>query len=589
MATIPFYNYLILAALLAGALFSLYMGLKKYQGRISHGKPWFTKEAAKEKFNRETFLQRGLMTSRLKKRPVAGLFHGTMFIGALILIFGHAVYALGIVGIPVYEGWFGFLVMKLGRDVGGLMLFTGVAFFLVRRFFAPDRLTAGGKTRPGFERGEAILLLIVVAGFITEGFRLAYESSPDHAEFIGSLVGYALSGIFAPEDNLLGFQAMWWIHGLMGCAFIAMIAHSPFVHMILGPTNSAFAHKRGGINLPAIDFDAMEADESGEEPTFGASRLKDLTQKNLLDASACLWCGRCHEVCPAAQTGKDLSPKKVMATCAEYLEQGKFDDATLLEVLGKEAIFNCTTCAACVEECPVSNNPAEVILAFRRHFVMDLSDMPDTMAAANANMEKRGHPFVGTGSSPEAWRKGIEVPFFEPGKSEYLLWIGCSVTYEERAQEIARAMVKILEAAGVSYGILEEARCTGDAAKMMGNEMQFVEMATDNIEAFKEQQIQKVITMCAHCFNSFDRYYPELGADWKTIPHSVFLDELISQGKLQIANKSDEKITFHDPCYLARHNGIVDAPRNVISAVGELIEMPRNGKESFCCGAGGGN
>jgi hypothetical protein len=208
------------------------------------------------------------MTSRLKKRPVAGIFHGTMFIGALILIFGHAVYALGIVGIPVYEGWFGFLVMKLGREVGGLMLFTGVAFFLVRRFFAPDRLTAGGKTRPGFERGEAILLLIVVAGFITEGFRLAYESSPDHAEFIGSLVGYALSGIFDAEDNLLGFQAMWWIHGLMGCAFIAMIAHSPFVHMILGPTNSAFAHKRGGINLPAIDFDAMEADESGEEPTF---------------------------------------------------------------------------------------------------------------------------------------------------------------------------------------------------------------------------------------------------------------------------------------------------------------------------------
>jgi Fe-S oxidoreductase len=323
--------------------------------------------------------------------------------------------------------------------------------------------------------------------------------------------------------------------------------------------------------------------------SFGAARLADLTQKNLLDASACLWCGRCHEVCPAAQTGKDLSPKKVMAICAEYIEDGKFNDDSLIDVLGQDAIFACTTCAACVEECPVSNNPAEVILEFRRHFVMDRSEMPETMAAANRNLESREHPFVGTSSNPQDWRKDLEVPFFEPGKTEYLLWIGCSVTYEERAQEIARAMVKILEAAGVSYGIFEEARCTGDPAKMMGNEMQFVEIAEANIEDFKEQKIQKVITMCAHCYNSFDRYYPELGADWQTIPHSVFIDELQAQGKLVLAAKSDEKITFHDPCYLARHNDIVDAPRNVIASVGQLIEMPRTKKESFCCGAGGGN
>ena len=596
MDTIPVYNYIILAALLTGALYSLFIGLKKYKERIEHGKPYFgsnkiTSEGLKAKFNQETFIHRGLMTGRLKKRPVAGTFHGIMFIGALILIFGHAVFVFDFIGVPVYDGWFGFLVMKLGRELGGIMLFTGVAFFLIRRLNPPERLTAGDKTRPGFERGEAILLLIVIAGFLTESFRLAFDT-PSSGEFLGSAIGSVLLDIFGKEGTILGFKTMWWIHGLMGCAFIAMIAHSPFSHMILGPTNSAFANKRGGINLPPINFDFDEDEEESEEeeePVFGASRLKDLTQKNLLDASACLWCGRCHEVCPAAQTGKDLSPKKVMATCAEYMEQGKFDDASLLEVLGKEAIFNCTTCAACVEECPVSNNPAEIILEFRRHYVMDLSEMPDTMAAANRNLESREHPFVGTSSNPEDWRKGLDVPFFEPGETEYLLWIGCSVTYEERAQEIARAMVKILEAAGVSYGIFEEARCTGDPAKMMGNEMQFVEIAEQNIEEFKEQQIQKVITMCAHCYNSFDRYYPELGADWQTIPHSVLIDELISQGKLTIAEKTNEKITFHDPCYLARHNGIVDAPRNVVSSIGQLIEMPRNQKESFCCGAGGGN
>ncbi|PLW69181.1 heterodisulfide reductase-related iron-sulfur binding cluster [Pseudohalioglobus lutimaris] len=593
MDIIPTYNYFILAALLLGALYSLYLGLRKYLRRVEQGRPWFgeklTLDGARARFNAATFIKRGLMTSRLKQRPVAGSFHGIMFIGALLLIFGHAVFMLDFVGIDVYQGWFGYLFLQLGREVGGILLFTGVAFFLIRRLNPPDRLTAGGKTRSGFERGEAFLLVIVIAGFITEGFRLAFEVSPGNGEFLGSAIGAVLSRTFGEEGSMLGMQIMWWVHGLMGCAFIAMIAHSPFSHMLLGPTNSAFAHKLPGINLPPINFDFDEDDDGEEEMSFGAAKLADLTQKNLLDASACLWCGRCHEVCPAAQTGKDLSPKRVMAVCAEFMEEDKFDDDSLIDVLGQEAMFACTTCAACVEVCPVSNNPAEVIVEFRRHFVMDRSEMPETMAAANRNLESRGHPFVGTASNPEDWRKGLDVPFFQPGITEYLLWIGCSVAYEERAQEIARAMVKILEAAGVSYGIFEEAGCTGDPAKMMGNEMQFVEIAETNIEEFKDKQIQKVITMCAHCYNSFDRYYPELGADWQTIPHSVFIEDLQAQGKLVMAAKSDEKITFHDPCYLARHNNIVDAPRNVIASVGELIEMPRSKKESFCCGAGGGN
>lgn len=591
MDIIPTYSYFILAALLLCAFYSLLLGLQKYRRRIEHGKPWFndknSAQGAAGKFNTKTFIQRGLMTSRLKKRPVAGSFHGIMFIGALLLIFGHAVFTLDFIGIPVYEGWFGYIFLKLGRELGGIMLFTGVAFFLIRRMYPPQRLTAADKTRPGFERGEIFLLLIVIAGFLTEGFRLAFEVSDDNGEFLGSALGRALFDLFGEEGSILGMQVMWWVHGLMGCAFIAMITHGPFSHMLLGPANSAFARDESAINLPPINFDLD--DDSADDLRFGATRLADLTQKNLLDASACLWCGRCHEVCPAAQTGKDLSPKKVMAICAEFMEQDKFDDDSLIDVLGHDAMFACTTCAACVEECPVSNNPAEVILEFRRHFVMDRSEMPETMAAANRNLESRGHPFVGTGANPEDWRKGLDVPVFEPGKTEYLLWIGCSVTYEERAQEIARAMVRILEAAEVSYGIFEEARCTGDPAKMMGNEMQFVEIAEANIEEFKEQKIQKVITMCAHCYNSFDRYYPELGADWQTIPHSVFIDELQSQGKLVLAARSDEKITYHDPCYLARHNGIVDAPRNVIASVGHLIEMPRSKKDSFCCGAGGGN
>ena len=595
MEQITVLDYLVLTVVLCAALASLYIGLRKRARAIGRGKPYFGEspdtQAVMAKVNKQSFISRGLMTSRLMNRPVAGTFHSMLFIGALILIFGHAAYALKFVGVSVYEGWFGAVVMEFGREIGGVMLFVGVLFFLLRRLHPPERLTAGGKTRTGFERGEIILLTIVVLGFLTEGLRLAFEPSASGLEFFGSAIGPVLHDMLGEDGSIFGFKLMWWIHGLAGSSFIAVIAYSPFSHMILGPVNSALANKRDGLNLPPINFDFDEEgeDDEDEEMRFGAARLVDLSQKNLLDADACLWCGRCHEVCPAAQTGKDLSPKKVMATVAEYLQAGKFDDDDLIDVLGFDAMFNCTTCAACVEVCPVSNNPADTIMEFRRHFVMDRSEMPDTMAAANRNLESQEHPFVGTSANPGDWRQGLDVPVFEPGVTEYLLWLGCSVTYEERAQEIARAMVKILEAANISYGILEESRCTGDPAKMMGNEMQFVELAEANIEDFREQKIQKVITMCAHCYNSFDRYYPELGADWQTIPHTVLLDQLIGEGKLSIAGKTDEKITFHDPCYLARHNGIVEQPRNVISAVGQLIEMPRKEKQSFCCGAGGGN
>ncbi|QDX80132.1 hypothetical protein B9N43_01980 [Denitratisoma sp. DHT3] len=589
MYSISAINYAILTVLLCGALYSLYLGLRKYWGRIAQGKPYFGKEITREavlaKVNWHTFLQRGLLLSRLMKRPASGIAHLLLFFGAVIEILGHGLFPLSFIGIDIYGGWFGHFVMELGREVAGIMMLLGILFLLVRRLAPPDRLTVH-KTRRGFESMEILLLLIVLAGFTAEAFRLTDPAAKSQVEFFGRAIASLLGGL---DSGVLagGNQAMWWVHGLMGLAFIALIAHTPMSHMVLGPTNSALANKRSGINMPPIDFEAEE--EDGKEVVFGAAKLSDLTQKHLMDFSTCLWCGRCHEACPAAQTGKPLSPKNIMAVCAEYLEQGKMDDAGLIDTLGQEAIFNCTTCGACVEQCPVSNSPAEAILEFRRNFVMDRSEMPDTMAAANANLEKRGHPFIGTGANPDDWKKGLDVPVFEPGETEYLLWIGCSVTYEERAQQIARAMVKILETAGISYGVLEESRCTGDPAKMMGNEMQFQEIAMTNIEEFQEMRIQKVITMCAHCFNSFDRYYPELGADWQTIPHSVLIDQLIQAGKLTVVQNSDEKITFHDPCYLARHNDIVDETRSVVSAVGQLIEMPRNRKDSFCCGAGGGN
>lgn len=580
-------EYFILAVLLSAALAALVVGMRRHRLRAAQGRAEAAGDTGSKRiFGRDinpgAFVHRALLTERLWKRPVAGLAHTLLLGGAVLEILGHGSFAFSFVGADVYAGWFGTVVMRWGRELAGLAMLLGVIFFLVRRLGRYERLVKGGE-RKGFVPMEVLLLVTIVAGFVAEAFRLAALSQPSSGEFVGNALAAGLRGLGA-GTVARGDMLMWWGHGLLGLAFITLIAYTPLSHMLLGSANSALARKRPGIQLAPIDFDAEEG-----ELRLGAARLADLPQKSLFDTSACVGCGRCQEACPAAQTGKALSPKTVMLTCADYLAQGRADDPQLIEDIGSEAIFDCTTCAACIEECPVSNAPAEIILELRRNLVMDRSEMPDTLALVNRNLESRGHPFTGTAANPDDWCKGLDVPLFEAGTTEYLLWLGCAVTYEERAQEVARAMVRILDAAGVSWGVLGEARCTGDPAKMGGNEIQFVEMAQDNIETFRERGIQKVVTMCAHCFNSFDRYYPELGADWVTIPHSVLIEELIAAGRLQVERDEDDLITFHDPCYLARHNDIVEEPRRVLSSVGKLIEMPRSRKDSMCCGAGGCN
>lgn len=595
MHLIPISSYVLLTFLLLAAGASVLFGLFRIWQGVRRGKPFFAKEAPtslseiRARVNWDAFVRRGLLTSRLKDEPAAGFFHGLVFVSSIWLILTHALYPLVFVGIDPFAGAFGYLVMSFGKDLAGVGLAVGLCFFLARRLLVKSERVEKPRRRRGFVAMEIFLVAAVVAGYFAEAARIAHTQEPHAGKFLGNPLALWLGANVSFES----YHLAWWIHGLLGLGFMAAIAHTPISHILLGPINSAFAARRSGISMPSMDLglddDDEEEEDDEEEFALGATKLVDLGQKSLLDFATCLWCGRCHDACPATETGKSLSPKGVMLTCAQYLAEGRLDDDTLIDAVGKDAIFDCVTCGACVEVCPVSINPPETILEFRRHFTMERSDMPDTMAAANRNLESREHPFVGTGANPEDWRQGLDVPIFAKGETEYLLWIGCAVTYEERAQKVARAMVRILEEAGVSYGILEESRCTGDAAKQMGNEVQFVEMAQANIEDFEEQGVQKIITMCAHCFNSFDRYYPELGGNWETIPHSVLIDQLITDGRLSVEKDESQRITLHDPCYLARHNDIVDETRSALRSVGSLVEMPRHGKQSFCCGAGGAN
>jgi len=530
-----------------------------------------------------SFLTRGIVGTRIYKKLFTGVAHGLLFWGMVVLTVGTVlVFANVLFGIPVFRGEFNRLFMGAFLDAAGVAALAGVLFLLVRRLLPPERLTCF-KANTGFILMEVGIIAIIVTGFFMEGARIA-QNGADPGSFVGNWLAAQLAGSGALSAV---HRYLWWTHGLIALALIAYIPYSPLVHLVLAPANAGLDVPVPGPKMGVMDFEAFEG-EGEETPSLGVSKLADFSRKNLLDISTCLKCGRCHEVCPAAQTGKKLSPKGVMVTLAEYLHEGRMEDESLLDTITTDAIFNCTTCAACMEACPVAVNQPNAILRMRQHLLMERSEMPEIMGQANRSLEARHHPFIGTGFGPNDWRKGLDVPIFEKGKTEYLLWIGCSVAYEERAQHIGRAMVAILKNAGVSFGILEENRCTGDPAKQMGNEFLFTEIAGQNIEEFNDLGVTRVITMCPHCFNSFTRHYPLLGAKFDVIPHAVMIRDLVEAGKIALTNNG-QAICYHDPCYLGRHNRFLSEPRQVVSSVGQLVEMPRNGCESFCCGAGGGN
>lgn len=536
-------------------------------------------------FRLKAFLVRGILNARLYRKPASGIAHGFVFWGMVILFIGTILVFLNVLfGLPVFSGGFNHWFMSFLLDLAGLLTLVGIVFFLVRRMIQPDRIRLP-EARKGFVLVSGLLGLILITGFIIEGARIAAAAGPLEA---GAFAGNFLAlNLISPALALEIHTVTWWAHGLLSLGFLAYIPYSPLVHIVLAPVNVGFADPAPNVKMGVMDFSAFENEDAEELPALGADKLVDFTRKRFLDFSSCLWCGRCQEVCPAYNTDKPLSPKGVMVTLANQLAAGKLHES-LIDAISMDAIFNCTTCAACMETCPVGINQPKIIMRFRQNLVMEQSRIPELMGKAVASLEQRAHPFFGTGSGAAEWRKDLDVPIFEPGQTEYLLWIGCSVTYEQRAQKIGRAMVRILQKAGVSFGILEESRCTGDPAKQMGNEFLFAEIAQQNIDDFSALGIKKIITLCPHCFNSFSRHYPKLGGEYEVIPHGSFIKTLMDGKKLNLVRK-DQRITYHDPCYLGRRNGIYDDPRTVIAGVGGLVEMPQHRNESFCCGGGGGN
>lgn len=537
--------------------------------------------------------------SVFKKRPIIALLHALVFYGFVYY---------GLVNIvDAWEGFFPFHArggiwgpFNLLADLltGGVLV--GILGLAIRRFlvrpkdfhFGPSVPLREGVTS-GILRDSSIvagfILLHVGSRLLSKAAELALEGADAYQP-----IGSTLAGIFTlmePATVEVLRHVFWW--GALGSilVFIPYFPRSKHIHIFMAPVNLALRKEKAGV-LEPMDFE--------KEESFGAAKLEDFAWPRLLDAYSCIMCNRCQEACPAYATGKALSPAAIVINERYELNRilpsfsaGEQSPRPLLEfALNEEAAWACTTCNACVEVCPVGNEPMLHILDVRRERVLMQAEFPGGLKKAFTSMEGEGNPF---GISPDdrlAWAE--KLPFAVPTteqnpKAEVLYWVGCAASYDPRAQKIAQSLVEILTAAGVNWAVLgRQEKCTGDAARRAGNEYLFSQLATENVESLNALNPKLIVTTCPHCFHTLKNEYPQFGGHYQVKHHSEFINELLQSGKLRAPAGSDGAVTFHDPCYLGRHNGVYDPPREVVKAMASNLKEPANSRNnSFCCGAGG--
>ena len=491
---------------------------------------------------------------------------------------------------------------RLGADVLSAAVLIGMSVLLVRRFvLQPANLSAREdillhpKARAGIRRDSFIvgifILVHVGARFTGESFKVASAGGDAWQPFASILAG-AWSG-WSETALTIGEHAGFWLALGTILGFIPYFLYSKHIHLFFAPLNFLLKPERRSMGeLERLDFE----DESIEQ--FGATHLEDLGWEQIMDAYACIMCNRCQEVCPAYNTGKVLSPAALEINKRYFLNyegvqlaNGEASATPLTEfAISPEAVWACTACGACIDICPVGNEPMRDILDIRRSLVLMENEFPEQLQTAFRGMERSLNPWNIPPSDRLAWAEGLQVPTVEDNPDfDILWWVGCAPATEVRAQKTARALAEILNHAGVNFAVLGELeQCSGDSARRAGNEFLFNELALANVELLNEFNPKQILTTCPHCLHTLQNEYPAFGGNYQLIHHTQFINELAASGKLRLQPGPVEQITFHDPCYLGRQNQIVKAPRQVLETIqAQVIEMPRSGRKSFCCGAGG--
>ena len=549
-------------------------------------------------------LQRvGSQDARSRALDLAGLGHALVFWGFLsfalsylIFIFGAAIWPplpetiLTQTGVRIYSVYL---------DLYAALILAVLAWMLARRWAARPYRLSFALTRSldaviviGLTAALMIATLLVHAFYVAAG-----GHGPEASVPVGGAIGRALTamGVSAAAATIC-HAVFWWLHLGIILGFGIYVPTSKHIHMIGAPLNAYFRSLEPRGTMASIDLENAER--------FGASRVQDFTWKQLLDGYACAVCGRCTDACPANATGKILSPMHIVENLKEHLltigHQGPRNpehiepQPIIDQAIPEQAIWDCVSCGACMEECPVVVEHIPTIMDLRRNLVLEESRIPETGMNALLSMEQRGHPWRGTQFSRTDWAAGLDVPTLaEKPDAEILFWVGCTAALEQRSQGSARSMVKALKAAGVDFAILgNEETCTGDPARRMGNEYLFQLLAAQNIETLNGYGVKKIVTICPHCFNTMRNEYPQFGGDYEVLHYSQFIDQLLQEGRIKPIKLVNVNLAYHDSCFLGRHNGIYDQPRNIARSIPglKLEEMtPRCRERGFCCGAGGGH